>query len=182
MDVKTLCLGVLSRGEATGYEIRKQLSEGPFSHFWEAGYGSIYPALNWLSEHGLVRCTAMEQEKRPDKKVYAIAQKGRLVLHDALMQPPARDRVRSDFCFIAFFGHLLPARRLEALIVERIGLLRATLERMQACAAGLEARPGGERFMHGLGRAVYQAELDYLEENRHVIVAAALRSERPAAE
>jgi DNA-binding PadR family transcriptional regulator len=182
MDVKTLCLGVLSRGEATGYEIRKQLSEGPFSHFWEAGYGSIYPALNWLSERGLVHGTAMEQDKRPGKKVYAITQKGRLALHDDLMQPPARDRVRSDFCFITFFGHLLPARRLGALIADRTAWLRTTLARMEECAAGLEGRPDGERFVHGLGLAVYRAELAYLEDQGHVIVAAALRKERPAAE
>jgi len=39
MDVKTLCLGVLNRGEASGYEIKKQCEEGPFSHFYAAGFG-----------------------------------------------------------------------------------------------------------------------------------------------
>src|SRR3546814_8991519 len=33
MDAKTLCLGVLSRGAASGYEIKKAFEEGPFSHF-----------------------------------------------------------------------------------------------------------------------------------------------------
>ena len=48
MDVKTLCLGVLSRGEATGYEIKKQCEEGPLAFFYAAGFDSIYPALNAL--------------------------------------------------------------------------------------------------------------------------------------
>src|SRR3546814_3071348 len=54
MDAKTLCLGVLSRGAASGYEIKKAFEEGPFSHFHQASFGSIYPALNALSADGLV--------------------------------------------------------------------------------------------------------------------------------
>ena len=30
MDVKTLCLGILNRGDATGYEIKKACEDGPF--------------------------------------------------------------------------------------------------------------------------------------------------------
>ena len=45
MNVRTLCLGVLQFGEATGYEIKKIVEEGMFNHFIEASYGSIYPAL-----------------------------------------------------------------------------------------------------------------------------------------
>ena len=54
MDVKTLCLGVLSRGAASGYEIKKQCEEGPFAHFYAAGFGSIYPALNSLLNDRLI--------------------------------------------------------------------------------------------------------------------------------
>src|SRR3546814_665287 len=54
MDAKTLCLGVLSRGAASGYEIKKAFEEGPFSHFHQASFGSIYPTLNALSADGLV--------------------------------------------------------------------------------------------------------------------------------
>ena len=37
MDAKTLCLGVLLRGEASGYEIKKAFEEGPFSQFLPPG-------------------------------------------------------------------------------------------------------------------------------------------------
>src|SRR3546814_15551348 len=67
MDVKTLCLGVLSRGEASGYEIKKAFEEGPFSHIHHASFGSIYPALNALSAEGLVAVRAQAQNTRPAK-------------------------------------------------------------------------------------------------------------------
>jgi DNA-binding PadR family transcriptional regulator len=36
MNVRTLCLGILSTGEASGYEIKKDIEEGLFSHFIDA--------------------------------------------------------------------------------------------------------------------------------------------------
>src|SRR3546814_3831085 len=77
MDAKTLCLGVLSRGAASGYEIKKAFEEGPFSHFHQASFGSIYPALNALSADGLVAVRAQAQQKRPAKKIYSLTPKGR---------------------------------------------------------------------------------------------------------
>ncbi len=41
MDAKTLCLGALSRGDASGYEIKKAFEEGPLSHIHEASFGAI---------------------------------------------------------------------------------------------------------------------------------------------
>lgn len=164
MDSKILCLGVLNRGDASGYEIKKAFEEGPFGHIHETSFGAIYPALTGLLEEGLVACTEMAQEKRPDKKVYSITPAGRDALTRALMARPAPDKVRSDFLFIMFFGHLLPPERLAELIDGRIAWYRGCLERMRACGAC--GAPAGEAFVHGLGLAVYQAAADYLQANR----------------
>ena len=75
MDVKTLCLGVLTEGNKSGYEIKRCFEEA-FSHFFVAGFGSIYPALAELSRAGLVTCENVEQEGRPDKKVYSLTPAG----------------------------------------------------------------------------------------------------------
>src|SRR3546814_5846154 len=77
MDVKTLCLGVLSRGEASGYEIKKAFEEGPFSQIPQASFGSLYPALDALSAAGLVAVRSQVQDKRPQKTIYYLALSGR---------------------------------------------------------------------------------------------------------
>jgi PadR family transcriptional regulator AphA len=51
MDIRTLCLGILTFGDATGYTIKKRL-EGPLRHFYDASFGSIYPALRKLTDAG----------------------------------------------------------------------------------------------------------------------------------
>ena len=65
MDTKTLCLGVLTRGDASGYEIKKAFEDGPFGHIQEIGFGSIYPALAKLLQDDLVTVTQYAQAGRP---------------------------------------------------------------------------------------------------------------------
>ena len=66
MNVRSLCLGILSTGEASGYEIKKDIEEGMFSHFIDASFGSIYPALTQLAGEGLVTVREQEQTGKPD--------------------------------------------------------------------------------------------------------------------
>ena len=51
MDVKTLCLGVLERGDATGYEIKRQCEEGPYADVCPAGFGcrKSWPLRVWAA-------------------------------------------------------------------------------------------------------------------------------------
>ena len=108
MDAKTVCLAVLSQGEASGYEIRKSVEDGPFGHIQDIGFSSIYPALSRLREEGLVSVTELAQEGRPDKKIYRLTSDGRLSLLNALQEPTDSDRVRSDFLFRMLFAVILP--------------------------------------------------------------------------
>lgn len=172
MDVKTLCLGVLSRGDASGYEIRKEFEDGPLSHFSDAGFGSIYPALKRLQDDGLVTIAQHGTESRPDKKVYRITAAGRHLLYQALNRQPGPDKLRSDFMFTLFFGHLLPPRHLDRIIGDRIDDYRARIAEMERCD-GEHGTPG-EKFVEGLGLALYRAAAVYLEEHRHELIGAAL--------
>jgi DNA-binding PadR family transcriptional regulator len=170
MDAKTLCLGVLLRGEASGYEIKKAFEEGPFSHFHQTSFGSIYPALNALSAEGLITGRAQAQDKRPDKNLYSITPKGRDALISALMVEPAPDVMRSDFLFILSFAQFLPPERVGRLIDQRIAWYREALERMESCAC-TNTVPAGAAFVRGMGIAVYSAAADYLESHRAELIA-----------
>ena len=167
MDVKTLCLGVLSRHACSGYEIRKQFEEGPFSHFQEAGFGSIYPALKRLTEDGLVTCEQHAQDSRPDKKVYAITQKGRHALFEAVNRPSGPDKFRSDFMFMMFFADLMSPADLDRRFAERAAYHRARLEILES---GETAASPGERFVLNFGVALHRAALAYVEEHGHELV------------
>jgi PadR family transcriptional regulator AphA len=164
MDVRTICLGILTRGDATGYEIKKLFEEDGYQHFIEASFGSIYPALNRLTEEGLVSVREEAQLKRPDRKVYSITPTGRTTFLAALMKPLPEDRHRSPFVFAMLFSHMLPPERTRAMLDEYIRQSRAKLG--QIAGHENESAAPGERFVMGLGRAIYVAMLDFLEAHR----------------
>jgi PadR family transcriptional regulator AphA len=162
MDVRTICLGILTRGDATGYEIKKLFEDDGYQHFVEASFGSIYPALSRLTEEGLVSVRAEAQEKRPDRKVYSITQAGRETFIGALMKPLSEDRHRSPFMFAMLFSQLLPEEHISRMLDDYIGQSEATLAQLME----KKSQTPGERFVTGLGRAVYVAILNYLNAHR----------------
>lgn len=166
MQVTTLCLGALVFGEATGYEINKMFEDGPFSHFLDASYGSIYPALTRLTDEGLVTCKAEQQERRPDKKIYSLTEKGRQSLRDALQQSIAPDKFRSEFLFTVLFAHLLPRSRVRSIVDQRLAAMREKVEHLAEPAQ--DDTPGMD-FARQYGHAVYSASIAFLENNRHLI-------------
>ena len=174
MHVKTLCLGVLSHGPASGYEIRKAFEDGPFSYFQEAGFGSIYPALKRLVEQGSVTFEEQPQDSRPDKKVYRITPAGRQALFDAVNGPVGEDKYRSDFLFVLYFARLLGPRHLDRLIGQRIDRLKAALAELSPTVTSPTA---GSRFVCEFGRVMFEAEIAFLESRRHEMVGALIQSE-----
>ncbi len=166
MDVKTLCLGILSLGDATGYEIKKRFGTR-YSHFFAASFGSIYPALTRLTDEGLVSYIEHAQAKRPDKKVYSITPAGRLAFFDALRESPGRDRVRSEFFAMLMFADLMPTRRIAELMDERLDFYRGCIANMESHDHG--AMSPGEAFVHGFGLAFYKMAAAHIEENRHAV-------------
>jgi PadR family transcriptional regulator, regulatory protein AphA len=173
MDVRTICLGLLTRGEATGYEIKKLFEEDGYQHFVEASFGSIYPALNRLTDEGLVSVREEAQKKRPDRKVYSITPAGRSAFLASLLKPLPEDRHRSPFVFAMLFSHLLPQERVSALLDNYI---RQNEEKLTQISEHPSAnQTPGERFATGLGRAIYVALLDFLVAHRAEL-------EHPAAE
>ncbi len=173
MDVKTLCLGVLTQGDKSGYEI-KRCFEQAFSYFFVAGFGSIYPALADLRRRGLVTARSVAQERRPHKKIYRITPEGERVLAEELLRTPARHKVRSEFLVLMYFAHLLPAERLAALVDEMIAQWEPALAEIEACttAAGAEMTPG-MRFAAGYGQAVLGAALAYVRAHKRQLVQSA---------
>ena len=173
MDVKTLCLGVLALGDASGYEIRKAFEDGPFSHFQEAGFGSIYPALKKLMDEELATCFEHQQDSRPDKKVYQITAKGRQALFDAVNREPSEDKYRSDMMFALFFADLMPIRRVDRIIADRIDHHGKILQELKACEE--EGMAPGPAFVLRFGQAMHACAKAYLENHQHELIGGVLQ-------
>jgi DNA-binding PadR family transcriptional regulator len=163
MDVRTICLGILTRGSATGYEIKKLFDGDSYQHFVEASFGSIYPALNRMTDEGLVSVREEPQEKRPDRKVYSITPAGRRAFVASLLKPLPEDRHRSPFVFAMLFADLLPPDRVGQMLDDYIGQVEKKFANLEEQS---EPQSAGEAFVNGFGRAVYTAILEFLRTHR----------------
>ena len=167
MDVKTVCLGMLSDGPASGYDLKKQF-ESTFGHFFAAGYGSIYPALSSLAEHAYVTCEEIPQEGKPDRKVYAITDEGRAFLLEALQNPRPCHKVRSEFLATMCFAHLMRPQDIETVLdhrLEEIACYQDMFRQLETdCVADWHE---GLRFVLGFGKTIAAAMEAYIKQNRH---------------
>ena len=160
MDVRTLCLGILTRSDATGYDIKKLFDEDNCQFFTDASFGSIYPALNRLTEEGLVSVREEPQEKRPDRKVYSITDAGRAAFRNSLTGPLTADRFRSAFMFAMLFSDEIPNSHVEKMLDDYMRQIEAKLAQINS--PDTAPRGEGERFVIGMGSAVYTAMHDYM--------------------
>lgn len=167
MDVRTICLGLLSEEDRSGYEIKKLLEEGPLGHFVDASFGSIYPALTRLTEENLVEFRIEAQEGRPDKKTYSITAEGRETFHSALQAPVGPDRHRSDFLFVLMFADHLTPKAMSDLIDQRLAFYGEKIDHISEEIVG-NTQPG-PCFVAGHALAIFGAAKTYLEENRHIL-------------
>ena len=161
MHVRTLCLGILSFCDKSGYDIRKRAADGNFSHFCEASYGSIYPALAQLTEEDLVTFEVVALDGKPPRKVYSITQAGRDALFETLQNPPGPDRFKSEFLFYSLFADKLPSNEFRKLLIRKISETKEKLSGLRH--AGEVCDHGPSSFALGYGIAMNEAVLEYLE-------------------
>ncbi len=176
MDIKTLCLGVLTLEPSSGYDIKKYI-ENRISHFFAAGYGSIYPALAELADAGLVTCEEIPQDGKPARKVYHITEHGRDWFSNALQKADPKHNVRSEFMVLLHFSHMLKEHQIHALLDQRLQSITEELSGIGEYV-GTMGREGeqdtpGMRFAAGLGQAMLAASQQYIRENRHLMNAPA---------
>lgn len=182
MNVRTLCLAILYFGDATGYEIKKESTEGKFAHFVDASFGSIYPALARLEADGMVTVREEVQPGKPARKVYSITETGRTAFLSALAEPQAHDLYRSPFLLIVVCAELVGPERMRAAIDLHIEQIRQELAQLSEMAT--ECDQDATRWAVNYGLHCMTQKLAYLEHNRDRLegISAGAQQAREAAE
>ena len=119
-------LGLLARESRSGYDLTRAM-ENPIGFFWHARRSQIYPELARLEAAGFVTHRVVEQEDRPDKKVYTITEAGRAALLTWVTEPARLPPDRDEFMLKVY--SLWLANPSEAIAMLR-GYERAHTERL----------------------------------------------------
>ncbi|NBN62636.1 PadR family transcriptional regulator [Microvirga tunisiensis] len=164
MSVRRLCLAILNFGDATGYEIRKASTEGEFSYFEEASFGSIYPTLARLEAEGLVTVRLDPQDGKPARKVYSLTQAGRQELKSLLSEPLAKDTFRSPFLLVAMCADLVGGAVVRRAIDRHMDQIRTEIAQLKEMTADCD-HPA-TLWTIKCGITCMEQNLAYLEGNR----------------
>lgn len=95
MALEHALLVSLSERAASGLELTRRFDRS-IGFFWTASHQQIYRVLGRMERDGWVTCTVVTQQGRPNKKVYEVAEPGRLELERWIAEPTASDPLRSD--------------------------------------------------------------------------------------
>src|SRR3954464_15690387 len=95
MALRNAVLAALLEGEASGYDLAKGF-DASVANFWMATPQQLYRELDRMESEGLVAARLVEQERRPNKRLFSLTPAGRRALHEFTAEPPRPTAIRSE--------------------------------------------------------------------------------------
>src|SRR5215831_2213587 len=89
-------LSLLARASLSGYDVAREMKRPHAFFYGQAQTSQIYPELARLQEAGLISSTVIEQQGRPDRRVYALTPTGLRRLRRWLVEPTPIAEARSE--------------------------------------------------------------------------------------
>ncbi|KPI28596.1 transcriptional regulator, PadR-like family [Actinobacteria bacterium OV320] len=151
MSLKYAVLAALLEGEASGYELSK-VFDVSLANFWPSTPQQLYRELERLAQDGLIEARVVQQERRPNKRMFTLTEAGRADLDAFAATPPRRPTAIRDELLIriqAMDG--VDPEVTRALVEERRTWSRAKLDRY------LRVR---DRLLDGRTEDAYLTEAD----------------------
>ena len=133
MSTRLVILGLLQNHPMYGYEL-KSMIEDHMADWTSIAFGSIYFALNKLSEEGLIVKVATEQEgNRPSRTIYEITDEGRMEFMTLLRrQWTEMKQEYYDFDIALFFQEYLSTAEIISMMNGKIKGLEAAIKHLES--------------------------------------------------
>jgi len=143
MSLDHAILGFLQYKPLSGYDL-KTVFDMSVRHFWPADQSQIYRTLSRLAENGWTEIEVVEQDDRPDRKVYHITGEGREELLRWLASPlPSKSERIAQLIQVFFAGNLTDEEALAMFgrLAEHCRNVLAELYKVPEQAKSCEAPP-----------------------------------------
>ncbi|MGW2474126.1 PadR family transcriptional regulator [Streptomyces sp. NPDC001665] len=150
MSLKYAVLAALLEGEASGYDLAK-VFDVSVANFWSATPQQLYRELDRLAEHGLIEARVVEQERRPNKRLFTLTSAGRDALGAFTAEVPRPTAIRDELLVMIQAVDIGDAEAVRASVEERMEWARAKLARYERLRL---------RLLDGRDEAAFLAEND----------------------
>lgn len=95
MALRNAVLAALLEGEASGYDLAK-VFDASIANFWMATPQQLYRELARMESEGLITARVVQQERRPNKRLFSLTEDGRGALRAFAAEPPKPGAVRDE--------------------------------------------------------------------------------------
>src|ERR1700735_3812439 len=95
MALRDAVLAALLEAEASGYDLAKGF-DASVANFWMATPQQLYKELERMESQGLIRARVVQQERRPNKRLYSLTEAGREALSDFTARPAKPTAIRDE--------------------------------------------------------------------------------------
>ncbi|GAB3677413.1 PadR family transcriptional regulator [Actinocorallia lasiicapitis] len=95
MALRNAVMTALLDGESSGYDLAKAF-DASVANYWVATPQQLYRELEKMAEEGLVEAHVVHQERRPDKRLFALTELGREALHTFTAGPTKPGAMREE--------------------------------------------------------------------------------------
>ncbi|GAA1031492.1 MULTISPECIES: PadR family transcriptional regulator [Amycolatopsis] len=152
MSLKFAILAALLEGEFSGYDLAKSF-DASVANFWQTTPQQLYRELERLSADGMIAARVVEQERRPNKRMFSLTPAGRHALHEFTATPVQPTTIRDDLLVKVQGSDAGDVEAVITAVEERMEWSRAKLARFERLR---------ERMLDG------RTESGYLRDNDRV--------------
>ncbi|GGS81791.1 PadR family transcriptional regulator [Streptomyces cinerochromogenes] len=144
-------MAALLEGEASGYDLAKGF-DATVANFWMTTPQQLYRELERMEAEGLVSARVVQQERRPNKRLFSLTEAGREAVRAYTAEPPGRPPVIRDELLV----------KVQCLDAGDIAAVRkAVAERMEWATAKLARYERlRQRLLDGRSEEAYFAEAE----------------------
>ena len=130
MSLRDAVLVALLEGESSGYDLAKDF-DASVANFWMATPQQLYRELERLAEQGLIQARIVEQERRPNKRMFSLTEAGYDEIRQFTGRPPKPSAIRDELLIKVQALDVGDAAAVRDLIIERRDRAEAKVQRYE---------------------------------------------------
>ncbi|AKN73175.1 PadR family transcriptional regulator [Streptomyces sp. PBH53] len=131
MALRNAVMAALLEGEASGYDLAKGF-DASVANFWMATPQQLYRELERMEREGLIAARVVEQERRPNKRLFSLTEAGLEAVRAYVAEPPGRPTtVRDELLVKVQCADIGDIEAVRAAVTERMEWAAAKLARYE---------------------------------------------------
>jgi DNA-binding PadR family transcriptional regulator len=146
VSLRDAVLAALLDGESSGYDLAKSF-DASVANFWMATPQQLYRELDRLAEEGLIQARVVQQQRRPNKRMFSLTEAGHQAIQEFTARAPKPCVIRDELAVKVLAADAGDTQAVRDFMVERLEWATAKLQRYERFRARLLDGRGEEQYL-----------------------------------